>query len=77
MLHLNEKQLASLSQLWNDHFWRKNVLKSDLMPVKIQESFENLTEYYLCKGIFLIRKILHKHKVKQIIELTKISLLFS
>ena len=47
------------------------------MPVKIQESFENLTEYYLCKGIFLIRKILHKHKVKQITELTKISLLFS
>ena len=40
------------------------------MPVKIQESFENLTEYYLCKGIFLcfslIRKILHKHKIKKI-----------
>ena len=48
---------------------------SALKYLKIQESLrsEDLTEYYLCKGICfsLLRKTLYKHKVKQIIELAK------
>ena len=50
--------------------------------LKIQESLlsENLTEYYLCKGILLCFsqhwKVLFEHKVKQIIELAKTLWLF-
>ena len=58
-------------------------LEKTLEYLKIQESFrsENLTEFSLCKGIFLYVfllpwKILYKHEVKQIIELTKTLWLF-
>ena len=54
-------------------------LEKALKYLRIEESLrsENLTEYYLYKEIFLCfslpRKILYKHKVKQIIELAKTS----
>ena len=58
-------------------------LEKALKYLRIKESLrsENLTEYYLYKEIFLCfslpRKILYKHKVKQIIELAKTSWLFA
>ena len=51
-------------------------LEKTLEYFKIQDSLpsENLTMYYLCKGIFLCfslpRNILYKHKVKQMTELS-------
>ena len=42
-------------------------LEKNLEYLKIRESLlsDNLTEYYLCKGISSPpRKILHKHKIK-------------
>ena len=58
-------------------------LEKTLEYPKIQESLrsENLTEYYLCKGMFFLCfslswKILYKHKVKQIIELARTLWLF-
>ena len=58
-------------------------LEKTLKYLKIQESLrsENLTECYLCKVIFLcfslLWKILHKHKIKQVIELAKTLCLFA
>ena len=54
-------------------------LEKTLEYLKIQESFrsENLTEFSLCKGIFLFVfllpwNILYKRKVKQIINIMTI-----
>ena len=52
-------------------------LEKTLEYLNIQESLrcENLTEYYLCKRMFLRfylpRKTLYKHKIKHTLELTE------
>ena len=43
MLHVNEKYFASLSQLWNDHFWKKKSFeKCDIMSVNLEKPLNTL-----------------------------------